>query len=89
MVGKILDEHWKLKRSLSNKISNTDIDSIYSLAINNGVLEGKFRGAGGGAFFIFYCRKESQDGLREVLSRLKDVKFKFDNTGSQVFYIGE
>jgi len=69
--GKTLDENWKLKRSLSNKTSNTDIDNIYSLAINNGALGGKLLGAGGGGFFLFYCNKEKQDVLMRVLSSLK------------------
>jgi D-glycero-alpha-D-manno-heptose-7-phosphate kinase len=87
--GKTLDENWNLKKSLSNKISNTDINDIYSMAKKNGAVGGKLLGAGGGGFFLFYCRKENQDGLREVLSRLKEVEFKFDNTGSQIIYKGD
>ena len=84
--GKTLDENWKLKRSLSNKISNTDIDNIYSLAINNGALGGKLLGAGGGGFFLFYCNKEKQDVLRGVLSSLKEFKFKFESYGTKLIY---
>ena len=87
--GKTLDENWNLKKSLSNKISNTDIDDIYSMAKKNGAVGGKLLGAGGGGFLVFYCRKENHDGLREVLSRLKEVEFKFDNTGSQIIYKGD
>ena len=87
--GKTLDENWNLKKSLSNKISNTDIDDIYSMAKKNGAVGGKLLGAGGGGFLVFYCRKENQGGLREVLSRLKEVEFKFDNTGSQIIHKGE
>ena len=87
--GKTLDENWNLKKSLSNKISNTDIDDIYSMAKKNGAVGGKLLGAGGGGFLVFYCRKENQDGLREVLSRLKEVEFKFENTGSQIIHKGE
>jgi len=87
--GKTLDENWNLKKSLSNKISNTDIDDIYSMAKKNGAVGGKLLGAGGGGFLVFYCRKENHDGLREVLSRLKEVEFKFDNTGSQIIHKGE
>jgi D-glycero-alpha-D-manno-heptose-7-phosphate kinase len=87
--GKTLDENWNLKKSLSNKISNTDIDDIYSMAKKNGAVGGKLLGAGGGGFLVFYCRKENQDGLRKVLSRLKEVEFKFDNTGSQIIHKGE
>ena len=39
--GELLNDTWQLKKSLSNKISNSDIDDIYSLGIKNGALGGK------------------------------------------------
>ena len=84
--GKTLNENWQLKKSLSSKISNTDIDDIYSLAKKNGALGGKLLGAGGGGFFLFYCRKKNQDALRIALSGLREVKFKFDSIVSKIIY---
>ena len=84
--GKTLDENWQLKKSLSNKISDTEIDDIYSLAIKNGALGGKLLGAGGGGFLLFYCRKDNQDRVRKALSKLTEFKFKFDSIGSKVIY---
>ena len=84
--GKTLDENWKLKKSLSNKISNKDIDDIYSLAKKNGALGGKLLGAGGGGFLLFYCREGNQNVLRRALSGLSEVKFKFDTIGTKVIY---
>jgi len=81
--AKTLDENWKLKRSLSDKISNNDIDDIYSLAKNNGALGGKLLGAGGGGFFLFCCKKRQQEKLRTGLKNFKEVKFIFDNNGSK------
>ena len=81
--GKTLDENWQLKKSLSNKISNTDIDDIYSLAIKNGALGGKLLGAGGGGFLLFYCNKEHQAQLRNVLNNLKEIEFKFEMDGTK------
>ncbi|MFH2034237.1 MAG: kinase, partial [Candidatus Margulisiibacteriota bacterium] len=45
--GKLLDESWKLKRSLSDKISNPEIDGVYERAKRAGALGGKLLGAGG------------------------------------------
>ena len=84
--GKTLDENWQLKKSLSNKISNKEIDDIYSLAKKNGALGGKLLGAGGGGFLLFYCRKSNQRTLRKALGKLREVRFKFDNTGSKIIY---
>ena len=84
--GKTLHENWKLKKSLSNKISYTEIDDIYSLAMKNGALGGKLLGAGGGGFLLFYCRKANQDTLRKALSELREFKFKFDSIGSKIIY---
>tara|TARA_B100001093_G_scaffold187039_1_gene179655 strand:+ start:2074 stop:3036 length:963 start_codon:yes stop_codon:yes gene_type:complete len=80
--AKTLDDNWMLKRTLSNKISTTGIDDLYSLAKNNGALGGKILGAGGGGFLLLYCEPENQQNLRKSLNKLKEVQFKFDNTGS-------
>ena len=73
-------------QNLSNKISDKDIDDIYSLAKKNGALGGKLLGAGGGGFLLFYCRKANQDKLRKALSELREVRFKFDSIGSKIIY---
>jgi len=80
--GKTLDENWQLKKSLSNKISNKDIDDLYAVAMKHGALGGKLLGAGGCGFFIFYCEKGQQKKLRRALSKLKEVEFLFENSGS-------
>ena len=82
--GKTLDENWQLKKSLSNKISNMDIDDLYAVAMKNGALGGKLLGAGGGGFFLFYCEEEKQDQLRSSLIKLREVKFQFETCGSKI-----
>jgi D-glycero-alpha-D-manno-heptose-7-phosphate kinase len=42
--GKLLNESWQIKKSLSKKISNEVIDTIYKKAINAGALGGKLLG---------------------------------------------
>ena len=43
-LGELLNEQWKLKRSLINKISNKDVDLIYATGIEAGALGGKLLG---------------------------------------------
>lgn len=88
-VGPILDEGWQLKKSLSTKISENKIDHYYELAMKNGATGGKLLGAGGGGFLLFYCEKEHQEKLRKALAELRELRFKFDNFGTKVIYVGE
>jgi D-glycero-alpha-D-manno-heptose-7-phosphate kinase len=84
--GYMLDETWKLKRTLSNAISTPLIDEIYDKAIKAGALGGKLLGAGGGGFMCFYVRPEKQQDVKEALKNFLHVPFRFENQGSQVIY---
>jgi len=84
--GELLDETWRLKRSLSKKISNPAIDGIYRRAIRSGAIGGKLLGAGGGGFMLLFVPPERQKKVRGALKGLLEIKFKFENDGSQVIY---
>ncbi|TAN40170.1 MAG: kinase [Nitrospirae bacterium] len=82
--GKLLHEAWLLKRSLTNKISNPQIDEIYSAAREAGALGGKLLGAGGGGFMLLFARPEDHAVIRERLQAFLFVPFQFENSGSQI-----
>ncbi len=84
--GRLMDVHWKTKKRLSSKISNSKIDELYELGMSHGALGGKILGAGGGGFILFYCPKEKQSNLTSVMSKagLRRMRFKFDFDGSKV-----
>lgn len=82
--GKLLHETWMLKRSLTDKISNSLIDEIYATGIKNGALGGKVLGAGGGGFILFYAQPEKQPQIKKALRNLIHVPFKFDDQGCQI-----
>ena len=84
--GKLLDEQWKIKRSLTDQISNKDIDAIYAAGIGAGALGGKLLGAGGGGFMLFYVPKDKQNAVKEVLKSKLFVPFRFEFTGSKIIY---
>jgi len=86
--GKLLDETWRLKRSLTSKISNPAIDEIYDAARRAGATGGKLLGAGGGGFMLFFASPDMQPKIRQALEKLLYVPFKFDRQGSQIIYYG-
>lgn len=86
LFGKLLNETWKLKQSLSSKISNTFINEIYEIAMKNGAVGGKLSGAGGGGFMFFYVEPENQPKVKEALKNLLYVPFEFDFSGSEIIF---
>ncbi len=84
--GKLLDYTWKLKRGITNIISNDSIDEMYNRAIKNGALGGKLLGAGGGGFLLLYVEKEKQNIVRKALEDLLYIPFEFENDGTRVIY---
>src|SRR5277367_381207 len=82
--GRLLHESWKIKRTLTQKISNASIDEIYEAGISAGALGGKLLGAGGGGFMLFFVPPERREALRTRLKKLLCVPFSFSNRGSHV-----
>jgi D-glycero-alpha-D-manno-heptose-7-phosphate kinase len=82
--GRMLDETWRLKRTLSSKVSTPEIDEIYQAALDSHALGGKLLGAGSGGFLLLYVQPEHQKGVRERLNKLIHVPFKFEPTGSRI-----
>ena len=84
--GRLLNESWQLKKSLSSSVSTSAIDKIYERALKAGALGGKLLGAGGGGFLLFYVPHGKRVPLRTELKDLLEVPFQFENEGTQVFY---
>lgn len=82
--GRLLDEGWQIKRSLTQKITNAAIDEIYEAGLGAGALGGKLLGAGGGGFMLFFVPPERREALRLRLKKLLRVPFSFSNKGSHV-----
>ena len=84
--GKLLHQSWLIKRSLTNKISNENIDYLYNKALNCGAIGGKILGAGGGGFLLLFVAPELQQRLREEFKDLIYVPFQFENNGAEILY---
>jgi D-glycero-alpha-D-manno-heptose-7-phosphate kinase len=83
-IGKLMHESWKIKRSLTGKISNASIDEIYDAGLSAGAIGGKLLGAGGGGFMLFFVSPEKREALRLRLKKLLCVPFSFSTRGSDV-----
>ena len=84
--GRLLDKAWKLKRNLSEKVSNSEIDLIYAKAKENGALGGKILGAGGGGFMLIFAAPDKHANIIESLNKLIHVPFEFESNGTQIIY---
>ena len=84
--GKLLDEGWQLKRSLTGRISTPYIDELYERARRGGCTGGKLIGAGGGGFLLLFAPPESQTGVAAALGGLLQVPFRFESVGSHVIF---
>ena len=84
--GTLLDEGWRLKRSISPMISSPVIDGYYEKAMQSGAIGGKILGAGGGGFLLFYVEPQNQETVEKNLPDLFKLKFTFDDAGTRITY---
>ena len=84
--GKILNEGWRLKKSITSEISSADIDYWYDLAIRAGAEGGKILGAGAGGFLMLYAPIEKHESIKLALHSLKYVPVSFEPFGSRIIF---
>jgi D-glycero-alpha-D-manno-heptose-7-phosphate kinase len=80
-IGLLLNECWDNKKKLASSITDPFFDRIYDDVMLCGAIGGKLLGAGGGGFFLFYVKPESQYTVRQVMSKFIEYKFDFDTSG--------
>lgn len=86
VLGPILHENWELKKSLSDKVSSSELDAFYSAAREAGADGGKLLGAGAGGFLMFIAPPEKHDAIERALSGLRRVDFGLAATGSEIIF---
>lgn len=87
--GRLLDETWRLKQTLSDKISNDYINRIYSSVMNCGALGGKILGAGSGGFLLVYAEEDSREKIKKLFEPSRIIPFKFEFEGTKLIYGGD
>lgn len=86
VLGEILHENWMLKKSLTNGISNCDIDHWYETACRAGAIGGKLLGAGAGGFLMIYAPVESHEAIKHALHVLRPIPIRFEPLGSRIIF---
>lgn len=75
----VLDRSWTNKKQMSDLISNSEIDQLYSFARENRAKAGKISGAGGGGFMMLCVDPADKYDLKKALEqrghRVYDVSF--------------
>lgn len=87
--GELLHEGWRMKRQLASCVTTPEVDEIYDVARDAGAIGGKLLGAGGGGFMLLFARPEQQPRIRERLSNLIHVPFRFEDSGSRIIVYSE
>lgn len=83
--GILLNDSWEIKKKMSKKISNEQIDTLYNKGIDAGATGGKVLGAGGGGYILFYVPKQNHRKFNLLFE--KDIEnFAFENHGTRIVY---
>ncbi len=87
--GNILHDNWALKKRLSSKISNEQIEKFYLTSRKFGVLGGKLLGAGGGGHLLLFSDPSKKFRVIKELKKIngKIVPFHFDTKGLEVWKV--
>ncbi len=86
-LGALLDEAWRIKKTLANGVSNRMIEEAYAAAIAAGAEGGKILGAGGGGFLMFFAPPDRHEAIRNSLSSLRETPFIFAPQGSRIIFV--
>ena len=85
-LARLLDESWRLKKSLSSSISRSIIDELYTKCLNVGALGGKLCGAGSGGFLLMIVPPEKRRAIYEAVGKNNCIDFQIDTAGSTVIH---
>jgi D-glycero-alpha-D-manno-heptose-7-phosphate kinase len=85
-VGTAMREGWEAKRKLASGVSNDQVDTAVTRALDAGASGAKLTGAGGGGFLLVICPAERQRAVRQCLTDLdmRELPVKLDRQGSRV-----
>jgi D-glycero-alpha-D-manno-heptose-7-phosphate kinase len=87
-LGKLLEEGWQLKKSLSPLVSNAEINEFYERAKRAGATAGKILGAGGGGFLMLLAPPESHPKIIQSFAGHHNLQVELGAHGSEVIFDG-
>lgn len=83
-LARLLVESWDLKKRLSSRVTNDEIDALYRLCIGAGALAGKLCGAGGGGFLLVLVPPDRREAFIDSIGPERCVPFRIEHSGSMV-----
>ncbi|MEZ5666633.1 MAG: kinase [Alphaproteobacteria bacterium] len=84
--GRLLDETWHLKRSLSRQVSTSLVDDIYETARAAGAVGGKLLGAGNSGFMLFDAPPSARQSICHALRHFLQVPFRLEASGTSIIH---
>lgn len=94
-MAAMLHEGWLRKKSLSSKVSNSVIDTLYEAGIMAGAWGGKILGAGGGGCLMFLVDPEHQQEVTTALknkaaeaglNEFRQIPLRFTQSGADILF---
>lgn len=85
-LGELLDESWRIKRSLADGVTTPDIDARYTAAREAGAVGGKLLGAGSGGYLLLWIPPEKRGAVREALAGCAMMDVVCSGEGSRVIF---
>jgi D-glycero-alpha-D-manno-heptose-7-phosphate kinase len=85
-IGRMLNQSWQIKRSLSKAITTESIDRIFEIIIASGAYGAKLCGAGGGGFFLALISPDRRQQLQTAVAPLSVVPIDIDVDGTSLIY---
>ena len=77
-IGKLTHEHWERKKERDSSVTNTEVDKLYSQALEGGAIGGKLLGLGGGGYLLLFTNKN--------IPGLSCIPVGVDSEGCKVVY---
>jgi D-glycero-alpha-D-manno-heptose-7-phosphate kinase len=89
LFGELLHKGWLAKKSLSSKISNTNVEKFYLTSRKYGVLGGKLLGAGGGGHLLLFSDPNKKHDVIKELEKIGGIiiNFHFNPKGLEVWKV--
>ena len=81
-----MNEQWKIKRGITDLISNDEIDDLYKTGMSAGAYGGKLLGAGGGGFMLFIAPPCKHEKIKSAIGNKMTVPIKFEYEGSKIVF---
>lgn len=85
--GRLLRDSWEYKRNMSGAISDSLIDNLYKIGIQNGAYGGKLLGAGNGGYILFFYSPRKRNQLKNSLENAggEILNFSFESRGADIW----